>query len=176
MERRTSFLTGCSLAILAAALMWVPPRESVVNSADSRAKTILARASPGAGQLRARPDSSKGLSAPLLSPHPADSPEHGSWISDRCEALEGLGWMDDEDSLKSILAELKNPEPEIREAALGAVAVFGSKEAIPFLEGFAADTGDPAEKLALRKTAENLKIPTATEYFARKKSERTGGE
>lgn len=175
MSRRASFLTGCSLAILAAALVWVPPRESVVESADSRAKSLI-RAAPGADRVRAEPDSSEGLPAPQLSPHPPDSPEHGSWIATRCEAIDAMGWEDDEASLKSVLAELRNPEFEIREAALGAIVTFGSREAIPELEEIARTTEDPAEKLALLKTAENLKIPSATEYFAKKKNDAPSGD
>lgn len=169
MNRRATFLTGCSLAILAAALLWIPPREAA-NEAGSQVKPLV-RASPGADHVRARPDSSKGLPAPQRSPYAAGSAEHGAWVSERCEKLDDLGWMDDEDSLKSILAELTNPEVEIRETALRAVGSFGSREAIPYLEGIAKDTEDPAEKLALLKMAENLKLPSATEYFAKKKTE-----
>lgn len=175
MIRRASFLTGCSLAILAAALVWVPPRESVVESADSRAKSLI-RATPGADRVRAGPNSSEGLPAPQLSPHPADSPGHDAWIATRCQEIEAIGWETGEESLRRILAELRNPEAEIREAALGAVVTFGSKDAIPHLEGIARSTEDPAEKLSLLKTAENLKIPSATEYFAKKKNDPSDGE
>ena len=175
MNRRASFLTGCGLAILAAALVWVPPRESVVEPADSRVKNLI-RTTPGADRVRAELNSSEGLPAPQFSPHPQDSAEHGSWIAKRCQAIEASGWDDDDASLKAILAELRNPEAEIREAALGAVVTFGSKEAIPHLEQIAESTEDPAEKLALLKTAENLKIPSATEYFAKKKNDTQNGE
>ncbi|QJE96191.1 HEAT repeat domain-containing protein [Luteolibacter luteus] len=168
MNRRANFLTGCSLAILAAALVWVPPRESVVKPADSRAKSLI-RAAPGADRVRADPNSSGGLPAPQLSPHAPDSNEHDLWIAQRCQAIESMAWENDDASLKNILAELRNPEAEIREAALGAVVTFGSKAAIPHLEDLARTTEDPAEKLSLLKTAENLKIPSATEYFAKAK-------
>ena len=175
MNRSISFLTGCSLAILAAALVWVPPRESAVDPADSRARNLI-RATPGADRVRAEPSSLKGLPAPLLSPHPEESAEHGAWISKRCRTIDALGWDEDDQSLKSILAELRNPEAEIREAALGAIVTFGSRDAIPHLEEIARSTEDPAEKLSLLKTAENLKIPSATEYFAKKKNDSPPGE
>ncbi len=168
MSRRVLFLTGCSLAILAVALVWVPPRESVVEPADSRVKNP-ARATPGARPVRAGSAAPGGLPAPLPSPHPAGSREHSEWVGDRCTELEELGWMDDEDSLKILLAELRNPEPEIREAALDAVGNFPGKEAIPHLQALAEECEDPAQKLALLQLAEELKIPTAAEYFSRKK-------
>ncbi len=169
MSRRVLFLTGCSLTILAAALVWVPPRESVVEPADSRVKD-QARATPGARPVRASPAAPGGLPAPLPSPHPAGSKEHLSWIAGRCAELEELGWMDDAESLGKILAELSNPEPEIRAAALEAVGNFPGREAIPHLEALAAECEEPAQKAALLQMAEELKIPTAAEYFARKKA------
>lgn len=146
-----------------------------MKPADSRAKDLI-HATPGADRVRAEPSPFEGLPAPQSSPHPQDSAEHGSWIANRCRAIDALGWDDDHASLKNILAELRNPEAEIREAALGAVVTFGSKEAIPHLEEIARTTEDPAGKLALLKTAENLKIPSATEYFAKKKNDSPKGK
>lgn len=81
-----------------------------------------------------------------------------------------LSWRDDADSLKQILAELENPEQEIRKAALQATANFGSRDAIPYLESLVATATDAEEKIALIQTAEQLKMPTASEYFAQKKA------
>jgi HEAT repeat protein len=89
-------------------------------------------------------------------------------VHSRADEVVKLSWMDDADSLKKILAELENPEPEIRKAALQAVANFGSRDAVPYLESLVSKCDDPQEKIDLIQTAEQLKMQSASEYFAQK--------
>jgi hypothetical protein len=92
------------------------------------------------------------------------------WVDAKADELVKLSWEDDRESLKRILAELENPEPDIRKAALQATANFGSRDAIPYLESLVATSTDADEKIALIQTAEQLKMPTGSEYFSQKKS------
>ncbi|MEK7952955.1 HEAT repeat domain-containing protein [Luteolibacter soli] len=107
---------------------------------------------------------------PQLSPYAPGSNEHEAWVHEKADELVKLSWNEDSDSLKRILAELENPEQEIRKAALQAAANFGSRDAIPYLESLVASSTDAEEKIALIQTAEQLKMPAASEYFAQKKA------
>jgi HEAT repeat protein len=67
---------------------------------------------------------------------------------------------DDPESLSNILADLTNPEKEVREAAIEAAEQFGSTNAIPILKNLAANDGDPEEKAALLEAANFLSLPS----------------
>lgn len=170
MTRRITLLAACGLAVLAAMLAWIGawkgPVESTVPLEDSRGANLVA--SPRA--LRSIPSPAAGQPRPQLSPYATGSKEHGAWVDDKANELVKLSWKNDSDSLKQILAELENPEPDIRKAALLAAANFGSRDAIPYLESLVATSTDAEEKIALIQTAEQLKMPTASEYFAQKKA------
>ena len=68
---------------------------------------------------------------------------------------------DDPDSLSNILADLTNPEKEIREAAIEAAKQFGSSDAVPALKKAAANTDDIKEKIAFLDAADFLSLPSA---------------
>jgi hypothetical protein len=160
-------LSASGLVVLAAMLAWTGPRKSTVPTATSRGDT--APVTPRTGRSTASPVES----LPQLSPHAAGSAEHSKWVDARADALVKLSWMDDAGSLKQLVAELENPEPEIRKAALQAVANFGSRDAVPYLESLVSRRDDPQEKIDLIQTAEQLKMQTASEYFARKEAAAT---
>lgn len=168
MTRRITRLGACSLAVLAVVLAWKNPGESFAPPADSRG-TIAAPA-PRVAATRSVPSPAAGLPRPQLSPYAAGSNEHEAWVDAKADELVKLSWTDDSDSLKRILAELENPEQEIRKAALQAAANFGSRDAVPYLESLVATSTDAEEKISLIQTAEQLKMPTASEYFAQKKA------
>jgi hypothetical protein len=117
----------------------------------------------------ARPPAPSDLPAPQLSPFAKDSADHREWVAERREALMNLSWMEDKASLDAILAELWNPDPQIREAALKATLNFSSRDAIPRLEAAALRADDPAEKKQLEEAAEFLKLPTLTEHIAKQR-------
>lgn len=170
MTRRITRLAACALALLAIALAWKNsskiPVESTAPTADSRG-AITAAAPRGARNV---PSPAADLPRPQPSPYAAGSSEHQTWVDARADELVKLSWMDDSASLKQILSELENPEQEIRKAALRATANFGSRDAVPYLESLVATATDSEEKIALIQTAEQLKMPTASEYFAQKKA------
>ena len=63
----------------------------------------------------------------------------------------------------TILSELNNRDPSIREAAVDAAVQFGSRDAIPRLMEAAARTDAPEEKSAILEAIEFLKLPTLPE-------------
>lgn len=90
-------------------------------------------------------------------------------VKAKIDRLKNLQFEDDAASLAEILAELRNPNPEIRHEAIEATCQFQSRSAIPVLEALASETADPAEKKKLLDAAEFLKLPTYTEFMAAKK-------
>jgi HEAT repeat protein len=100
----------------------------------------------------------------------ADTPEakQEAYVAKRIEELQDLGMENDSDSLDTILSELTNRDPRIREAAVDAAVQFGSRDAIPKLEDAAAQTEDAKEKAAILDAIEFLKLPTLTEAIGQK--------
>lgn len=66
---------------------------------------------------------------------------------------------DDSTSLSNILADLTNPEKEIREAAIESAKQFGSTNAIPALKAAVEITDDLQEKVAYLEAADFLTLP-----------------
>ncbi len=103
------------------------------------------------------------LPAPVVSPHSQGSAENQEWAEQRITELQELEWFDDFASLGKILAELRNPDPEIRKAALQAVKNSGSRDAIPYLVKAASEAREPEEPQEIRKVIEYLELPSAAE-------------
>ena len=122
---------------------------------------------PAANLRKDLPD----LPRPVESPYPPGAAENQEWIETRVAELDRLAWFDDFASLEKILAELRNPLPEIRTAALAATLAFSSRESIPYLEVLARETRDPQEQKALTDAIEHLKLPTMVEELERQKSQ-----
>ena len=99
-----------------------------------------------------------------------ETPEakHEAYVAKRVVELQDLGMEDDSASLDTILSELSNGDPEIRQAAVDAAVQFGSHDAIPRLTDAAAQTDDPREKSAILDAIEFLKLPTLTEALKQK--------
>jgi HEAT repeat protein len=84
---------------------------------------------------------------------------HRADVENRTSELMELGMNDDTNSLHTILSELNNPDPEIRQAALDATIQFGSTNAIPGLEAAALWNDNPEEKKQIADAIEFLKLP-----------------
>jgi len=82
-----------------------------------------------------------------------------SAIDTEVERLHQLSMNDDPASLSSILADLTNPEKEIRDTAIEATKEFGSSNAIPALKATAMNTADTEEQIALLEAANFLAQP-----------------
>jgi hypothetical protein len=130
-----------------------------VNEVDPENRSLSRR------RADVRFESFPEIPAPISSPHLAGTSENQQWIDERKENLNDLSWFDDAESLSKILAELQNPLPEIRTAALTAVRDFGSRDAVPYLEAAAIKTADPMEKKSLEELIEHLKLPTVIEHL-----------
>jgi hypothetical protein len=80
-------------------------------------------------------------------------------IDAETDRLQQWSMNDDPASLSNILADLANPEKEIRDAAIEATEQFGSTNAIPVLKAVAANTDDTEEQIALLEAADFLSLP-----------------
>ena len=81
-------------------------------------------------------------------------------IDAETDRLQEWSMSDDPASLSNILADLTNPEKEIREAAIEAAKQFDSTNAIPTLKAVAANTTDTEEQIDLLEAANFLSLPT----------------
>jgi len=170
---------GALLLLLAGGLAtWANFRPSPAPQADGRT-TPAAIPSKTTETRPARPaaPAAADLPPPQLSPFASDSPEHVTWIKERREVLLDLSWMDDKESLDTILTELWNPDPKIRQAALEATLNFGSRDAIPKLQAAALlRDEDSIERKKLEDAAEYLKLPTLIEHIAKKREDKAKEE
>jgi HEAT repeat protein len=81
-------------------------------------------------------------------------------IDAETDRLQQWSMNDDQVSLSNILADLTNPDKEVREAAIEAAEQFGSTNAIPVLQNLAANNEDSEEKAALLEAANFLSLPS----------------
>jgi hypothetical protein len=103
------------------------------------------------------------LSAPAPPPVSGDPLERQEWITSQVHEIERLAWFDDPESLAKILAELRSPVAEVREAALNATVTSGSRAAVPYLKRLSAETEDPAQRKAVDEAIDYLNLPTLVE-------------
>ena len=89
-----------------------------------------------------------------------------AYVEARSAELMDLARNDDPDSLRIILSELTNRDPQIRKAAMQAAVQFNSHDAIPALMDAALQTDDPHEKAAIADAIEFLKLPSLDETIA----------
>jgi HEAT repeats len=97
-------------------------------------------------------------------------PEHAKYVRETIARLETLESNNDQDSLNAILAEMKNPDKQIRTAALSATVQFNDRSAIPRLQEIAAQTEDPSEKAQILKAIDYMKLPSISEYLAQRRA------
>ncbi len=169
LRRRFRLLAAGAALALAAAIL-IHKQSSPVATSDSSAKPPLSVRNTGRAETRpAKP--LPNLPSPVESPHPSGSADKQDWIEKRISELDQLAWLDDSESLGKILAELRNPVPEIRAAALEATRAFGSREAIPHLDALSRDTKDPLEQKAIDDLIDHLKLPTLLEASEVKEDE-----
>lgn len=171
-----TLLAGMVVLLIAAGFLISRPSGSPPTSqADptvarkSAAPPVREIPKPARRQAESRWGNLPELPPAALSPHPPGSAENQNWITGRIADLDDAAWQDDPASMRSILAELRNPQPEIRAAARAAITSFGSGEAVPYLEMTATTTYDETERQELAKVIDFLKLPTVTEHRKRPK-------
>ena len=137
----------------------VPPAAVpvVTTAPESPAKDLSANLQP----LPQPPPLPAPAPVPAPAPAPTLSPEDQiAAINAEVERLRLAGLSDNPADLQIILADLNNPEKEIREAAISAAKQFGSTNAIPALLTAATNTADPAEKIELLDAANFVALPS----------------
>lgn len=133
-----------------------------------------AQAAPPAGKENAGHVTAT-TSAPVLSPKPAgkipsmtpgslaprteeEQANEDAAVAPRVGELNDWGVTDDPANLRKILAELDNPEPQIRAAAVEAAVQFKSPEAIPALQDALAQATNLDEAVNIREAIRLLSI------------------
>jgi hypothetical protein len=96
----------------------------------------------------------------------ASDEQHEEWVAARIAELGELSAKSDGASLATLLAEVRNPDQEIREAALDAITQSGNRSAIPGLREVAAITEDARQKQAIEDVIEFMSLPTLTELLS----------
>lgn len=168
---------GSALALAALLLVFLKPGDDGSSTetqpaaeeaagVSSRTRDRAAAARSAAGD---RAVAVAGLPAPRVSPHDPESDEHADWVEARSKELLDLAWNEDEESMLTILTELRNPDPEIRHVAADATREFGSRDAIPMLQRMASADLAQDEKKACRELIEWLELPTLSEHIAEQK-------
>jgi hypothetical protein len=98
--------------------------------------------------------------APPVSTNTSTPDQHEAAIDAETDRLQQWSMNDDPASLSNILADLTNPEKEIRKAAIEAAKQFGSTNAIPTLKAVAANMTDTDEQIDLLDAANFLSLPS----------------
>ena len=96
----------------------------------------------------------------------ARNPADAAYIQRRIDELNDLAMEDDPVAHGAILAELTNPEKEIRQAALECLIQAHDQMAVPRLRELLGITADPAEQTALRAAIKSINLPSLTDYVA----------
>jgi hypothetical protein len=168
MTRANGTLLAGAVVLMAAAGFLVSHQFHAPATAGARKNESLpAREAPKPvrRQVESRWGNLPELPPASLPPHPPGSSENEAWITGRVAALDDAAWLDDPEAMRSILAELRNPLPELRAAARAAITAFGSDEAVPYLEMTAATTYDETERQELAKVIDFLKLPTVAGHL-----------
>ncbi len=124
------------------------------SASDAASAAVKAGGVRANGKSRAAPGTIAGEGPGQLT--------HEEYVDQRVAEMMDLAMNDDAQSLNSILSELSNNDPDIRNGAIEAVKQFGSLDAIPKLEAAASKTDSPSEKKTLEDAIEFLKLPSLT--------------
>jgi hypothetical protein len=111
------------------------------------------------------PDAGSSRIAPATNAASADS-DHAKYVRRRVYELNLLAMKSDPASRDAILAELENPDPEIRKGARDAAIQSGDRSVVPRLKEVAEKTQDPAEKAEILAAIEYINLPSLTEFLA----------
>lgn len=154
--------------LVLAALLLLPGRSNSksvpgANQGSEVADTPTSSVAPTLSQAPVAEASTKQMVATTNASDASNemSPEeqHEAFVDARVAELEDLGSEDDPASLNTILSELTNRDPRIRQAAVEAAEQFGSQDAIPKLEDALLQIDDPDERASIKFAIEFLKSP-----------------
>jgi hypothetical protein len=91
-----------------------------------------------------------------------------AYVAERIAQLRDLPVNTDPVALQTVLSEVSNPDPEIRQASLDIISQTGNRGVIPDLMKTAEQSEDASMKRAITETIEFLKLPTLTEVRRQK--------
>ena len=169
-------------AFLVSVLILISPRRGTTShdqagltgSAD-RVQTQDAQA-PAAAHPAGRTESpparpfaiprTKEEAAPNASTVSSQDEQHEARVAARIAELENLSSKTDPASLETLLSEVRNPDHEIRQAALDALSQSGNRAVIPALREAAGQTEDAGAKQAILDVIEFISLPTLTEILS----------
>ena len=86
-------------------------------------------------------------------------------IGQRAAELNELAMQDSPAAHQQIVIELKNPNREIREAAIEALKQADDRSVVPQMREIADQTDDTAEKQAILDAIDFINLPSLTEYL-----------
>jgi HEAT repeat protein len=147
-------------SILVLLFWWASPRRVGPDDAAPSGLTIA----PKTVETSVAASSGKtaiASSAPVESPNAIPEEVRSEQVAGRVAELMDLAMTDDPASLNTILSELNNSEPRIREAAVEAAVQFKSPGAVPALRDAAGRADDPEEKTRILKAIDFLSVPSA---------------
>ena len=171
MRRKTILASLILVALVGGAWFWIHQRSGLSggeppSATGSREEDVPATEplqtttfTPAVADSVSRSDAANARGEPEA----VASAQPDRQVADRVSELQDLAMESDPASLAAILAELKNEEPAIREAAIEAAVQFGSPTAIPRLQQAADEANDPREKSALLEAIDYLTMPTLGE-------------
>ena len=183
---RLKLLTGVLVVGVAAMAAWfwagpkaaAPSGLAVLPEADQSSNADSSTITPSSGTAPATEAPKESASRVIAAREgTSGSEETGAatpeskqqaYVAKRVVELQDLGMEDDSASLETILSELENGDPSIRQAAVDAAVQFGSRDALPRLRQAAARADDPKEKSAILEAIEFLSLPTLTEALGQK--------
>ncbi len=105
----------------------------------------------------------------VLPPFDPESAEHEGWQVARTAELHDLAWEMDDASTLTLVAELRNPDPVVRRAALDAITSQGNDHAIPYLEAVAWQSDDPVLQREIAETVDYLEVPALEDVISGKR-------
>jgi HEAT repeats len=137
----------------------MPPPPAAAPIAIAEAKPAAPQTAPSIANVPP-PAPVPAAAAPVATTNIMTDEQRQAAINAETDRLQEWSMNDDPESLSNILADLTNPEQEVREAAIEAAEQFGGTNAIPVLKNLAANDEDPKEKAALLEAANFLSLPS----------------
>jgi len=139
------------------------PRESVAGFHPALAKAASPRSKPEISPRRNSAGRAAVFEDSAVAPNEISEEIRSQQVADRVAELMDLAMSDDASSLDTILSELNNSDPRLREAAVEAAVQFKSSKAVPALRDAAERAVDPEEKVRILKAIEFLSSSAPTE-------------
>jgi hypothetical protein len=108
------------------------------------------------------PTAGAGGETHALMPSKEESEE---FVRRRTAELNGLAMQNSPEAHQQIVDELKNPDKEIRKAALEALKQANDRSVVPQMQQLAGQTDDPGEKQAILDAIDFINLPSLTEHL-----------